>query len=271
MATLTKYTKSLSGDFSSGFNQDKFVKEIHASSIDIALDRVDVSGDNVDIWFKDVLNSGNQTTLDSVVSAHDGIPEIKASTVKIQEETTKTGGRYKCDGFEISAAASEITSKTITFPIPISILSASWTSRTENDGDIVDALIGKDTDIGTITSAVAVNDIILDVSQGVIDNIRIGYYVNIDTESLGRVIAIDKTNLKITMDKVATITHNSGASVLMTIKMLINVVLTDGQTMSIGESSIGGSYIPANMDFKVMYDNKTASAKKFRFNVEYLY
>lgn len=75
MATPTKYTYSISTDFPNGkVAPSRLTQEIQASSISIALDYINTSGDDCDIWFKDVLSSGDQTTLDGVVAAHSGDP-----------------------------------------------------------------------------------------------------------------------------------------------------------------------------------------------------
>ena len=72
----TKYTKSIISDFS-GLTEDApcpdhLGEEIQNSAITIALDYISISGDTVDIWFKDALSSGEQTILTAVVAAHTG-------------------------------------------------------------------------------------------------------------------------------------------------------------------------------------------------------
>jgi hypothetical protein len=75
MATPTKYTYSISADFPNGkVDTTRLSNEIRASSISIALDYINTSGDDCDIWFKDVLDTGNQTTLNTVVANHSGEP-----------------------------------------------------------------------------------------------------------------------------------------------------------------------------------------------------
>ena len=77
----TKYTKSVSADFSSGVDAGKFDEEIRASSISSAvLLRVDVSGDVCDSWFDDPLSAGDETTFDGLVAAHDGTAQEDVQT-----------------------------------------------------------------------------------------------------------------------------------------------------------------------------------------------
>ena len=74
MATTTKYTYSISTDITAQkLASSRLVAEIGASSIITALDRIDQSGDGLDIWFKDVLSGGDETTLNGLVTAHSGV------------------------------------------------------------------------------------------------------------------------------------------------------------------------------------------------------
>jgi hypothetical protein len=106
MPTPTKYTYSLTADFpDDAINSTKLASEIGASSIVTALDRIDVSGDVADVWFKDVLSAGDKTTLDGDVSApaggliaaHDSTPnpsETQSVEVTNQPRMREDGTLY---------------------------------------------------------------------------------------------------------------------------------------------------------------------------------
>ena len=50
----TKYTYSISQDFPNGkVDPDRLTQEIQEAAITIALQSINVGGDNCDIWFKD--------------------------------------------------------------------------------------------------------------------------------------------------------------------------------------------------------------------------
>jgi len=72
----TKYTFSINEDFpNEKVDADKLAVEISASDITIALDYVNTSNDDCDIWFKEVLSITDATsTLLAVIAAHDGEP-----------------------------------------------------------------------------------------------------------------------------------------------------------------------------------------------------
>lgn len=98
MPTPTQYTYSITSDFPGGAaNTTKLAEEIQASSIIIALDRIDVSGDVIDIWFKDTLSTEDRTTLDNdttapaggLIAAHDNSATVQpVDIVTISHKTT---------------------------------------------------------------------------------------------------------------------------------------------------------------------------------------
>lgn len=95
MATPTKYTYSLTTDFTglteSSLSTTALTDEIRDSSISIALDYINTSGDDCDIWFKDALVSGDQTTLNTVVADHTGVLPIEEQTTTVSGVVSLTG------------------------------------------------------------------------------------------------------------------------------------------------------------------------------------
>jgi hypothetical protein len=77
MPTPTTYNYTISTAFPNGkVATDRLTVEIRASSIVTALDSISTStaSNNCAILFKDVLSGGDQTTLNAVVAAHQGVP-----------------------------------------------------------------------------------------------------------------------------------------------------------------------------------------------------
>jgi hypothetical protein len=71
----TKYTYNISTDTANSKVEANALKsEIGDSTIVIAASHINTSGGFVDIWMKDALSAGDQTTLTAVVSAHAGNP-----------------------------------------------------------------------------------------------------------------------------------------------------------------------------------------------------
>lgn len=72
---LTAYDYSISTDFPNHkVAPDRLSLQIRESSITIALDRVDTSGDVCSIWFKDPLPPLDLATLNAIVATHNGEP-----------------------------------------------------------------------------------------------------------------------------------------------------------------------------------------------------
>lgn len=56
-------------------------REVIAAALGQSIEHVDVAGDVLDIAFADALSGGDRTTLDGVVAAHTGVPEMRPSRV----------------------------------------------------------------------------------------------------------------------------------------------------------------------------------------------
>lgn len=90
----TKYTYDVTNDTLNGkVNLVDIENEVHTSSIVTAFDRREstggtingdvLTGGSLDLWFKDTLSTGDQTTLSGIVSAHQGNPTPEVTQVEI--------------------------------------------------------------------------------------------------------------------------------------------------------------------------------------------
>lgn len=202
----------------------------------------------------------------------------KRLQTRIEEEEVYTGGNYQSQSFEMSIGAGEAEKvMDISFPIPISVLSGEVTGDALYQQDDLEVFVYPDTITGTITSDVAVNDTVINVSQSVIDNVKIGFYIKLDdgtnNDDLGRCISIDKNNLKITVETASTNAYlaSTPTYIKQTVKFVPHLRLPMNSRVVIGESKIGGSHLPANAILRVRYINNSATTKTFSFILEYLY
>lgn len=197
----------------------------------------------------------------------------------IREENKKTGGHYQAQTFAIDIPATVgPEEKSISFPFPVSALSAEWVNKSEFvSGDEIEFLVARDTIIGAITAAVSASDVWLTVQQSVIDNTRLGACIKIDDDTnndvMGRVIEIDAANLKIKMETAATQAFSPATPtyVKQTIELLRKGPLDSEGRVQLGESKIGGSYIPSNTQLTAIFHNSETIAKRLVFALEYLY
>ncbi len=73
MATPTKYLFSVENDFvNKKVNSDRLKQEILNSSIVISFSHITISGDECEVWFKDILSTEDENILNSIISLHDG-------------------------------------------------------------------------------------------------------------------------------------------------------------------------------------------------------
>jgi hypothetical protein len=93
---MSTYSYSITGDTANGtLSPEKLVDEINGSSIDNVLLSVEHDGDDLDIIFDAALDAGEQTILDGLVAAHDGIPyPAQPQTVKLDSAPQNPDGRF---------------------------------------------------------------------------------------------------------------------------------------------------------------------------------
>ena len=229
---------------------------------------------NVECWRESpptVCPNNNTHTIDSgsIVIIN---KRLNNEVIISEEKTLKTGGYFQAQSVSIDIPASSgWHEETFSFPIPISLLSASYVANSDIAGDEGEFLIGHDTITGVITSDIAVDDNVLDVSQTVIDNTFVGCWIKVNTEDFGRVLFVDEDNLKITVENAATGIHTAADYVKQTVKMSPHLRFPNTGVIVIGESAIGGSYIPADVQIKIRYNNISGTAKTFSAIIEYLY
>lgn len=117
------------------------------------------------------------------------------------------------------------------------------------------------------------------VSSTVIENIKKGYHVTLFDSGnqiytkLGRVASVDTETNSITTELAPTyeILASSPTYVLVTVYLIWQYEIGSPWGHIIGESKIGGSYLPANTAVQVEYTNNGNSDTHIIGHVEYLY
>jgi hypothetical protein len=154
MPTPTCYTKSISSDFPNGkVNTSTLTMEINSSPILISLSHIDTEGDNCFIWFKDILSSEDESTLNNLVGAHGG-EDTPNDVLKVQiyEEDVKTGGHFCTKSVVLLAEGESSASVDLFWPFPITALKMKMTTDETISYDTVDMSVGPNTTIGFLTS-----------------------------------------------------------------------------------------------------------------------
>jgi hypothetical protein len=101
---MANYTYILSDFPNNKYDLDTLSEEIIASSISSTLDYIDGTAAGVDIYFLTDLSGGDQTTLDTIVANHTGIPALDPVIIEDLDVSTITGnsgtfqGDYRING-----------------------------------------------------------------------------------------------------------------------------------------------------------------------------
>ncbi len=118
---------------------------------------------------------------------------------------------------------------------------------------------------------------LINVTPTVVKNVKRGYYIALtdgtNYNDLGRLICLDAVNGKIRVEKNPTNIFSplSPTYVLQSIYMVRDYELSAPWEHDIGNSKIGGSYIPADVMITIYYQNHSDEDKHFVGRVEYLY
>lgn len=208
------------------------------------------------------------------ISIEDSVSEEKV--IINEESANKTGGYFKIESQAFDAPPNTITTYDFSYPIKMGVLAIKVPTNDNQEGDIMSVFLAPNTTIGVITSDANIGDTILNVSQTVINNIALGFYVNItdfvNSDELNRVIGINKVNNTITVETpVQTGFTASGTYVQISINYMDKWEIGRGWVYEFGDSKIGASVADENVPARVIYENKTNETKRVRIAFEAMY
>jgi len=99
----------------------------------------------------------------------------------------------------------------------------------------------------------------------------VALFNGVTKDDLGETILVDQPNAKIYVENAPSNSYSPGTYIMMTVYHLKNYNIGYRSNYVIGESKIGGSYIPANTKVKITYNNNSNTEKRIVGSVEYLY
>jgi len=159
--------------------------------------------------------------------------------------------------------------------IDIGVLSFSFISSEDNNGDGMDVIVYPNTVIGAVTTNVSTGSTVLDVSSTVIENINVGFWCMLDNgaivENRGEVISVDTVNSQITVSESAVTAFPAGTYVKINIKMAEVCDIGPAGPHQEGMEKIGSSQILKDKAVRIKYHNNSGGGKKFCFYVGMLY
>lgn len=207
------------------------------------------------------------------------VETISPNTVTISEndpdEPNDIGDNYITEGYSVDLPANTITTKQISWPIPINVLSTNYSTLDTHIGDIID-IVSNSINIGTVTANVSIGDTVLTVSSTVVNAAIKGYEILItdgtNTDFLDSVISINKNNNTITIRQSPTHTFSIGSLIKIQKRIMKNVEIGMSWLYEPSRGRIVGTRVKANQTLNIKYNNKSTSVdKRITFNIQYLY
>ena len=212
------------------------------------------------------------TALTKIVGVRD--PE----EIQIKQEVIPTGQNYQWDTQAFDALANSTSTHTFSYDIDVSVLEAQFISATIHKGDKWSWVIAENTTVGALTADVSISDTVLNVSSTVVENIKVGFYINlfdgVNTEDLGRVTAVDTDASTVTVSTASTQAFAAATPtfVQMSIYFMKDVEIGEPWMYIYGEGKIQSSYVPAGTTVKVIYTNMSPTVdKRIVCNLELMY
>jgi len=218
-------------------------------------------------------------TAHAITTSQTRIVEVRnPTTVSIEQESGQTGQNYRWDSISFDALANTTTLYTFSYPHDVSVLSALMITGEENREDVVSWRISPDTIVGVIISAVSATDTVINVSSTVTDNIKVGFtatlFDGVNTDVLGSVLQVDGDAGTITVETGAVNAFSAASPtyVRMDIYFLKNVEIGHPGRLTIGDSKIKSSFVPANTVVEAAYtNNHLTDDKRYVAYVEIMY
>ena len=230
------------------------------------------------VWGTEAPTKCPTNTTHSLTGGATIVGGLSSNDLRLQEEDPlhKTGGHFQVHGEQFEAPNNSVTNHDFSFPFDIAIFAATVNTSGLSDGDTIDFEIGPDTIIGAITADVTANDTVITVQQSVIDNIAVGKYLTLDdgtNSERGWVIDIDDVNLTVTLNAGTTNGYSAATPTTcgVTTKMANNLEIVSSSRYDLGQSKMGGSWVPAGTIIRISFTNGAGSQVRVRAVFELTY
>lgn len=189
--------------------------------------------------------------------------------MKVKEMTTETGTYYQFASIKIVAPANQTTMFSKEFDTDINIISAMCQCTAAMKGDVICWTVNPNTTAGALTALASISDVILSVSQTVIDNAEPLFRVRLALasdptntyEDVGVITDMDEVNSTITVT-----TPLTQAWAAATTLVQVTVIYVDDielgpldWVIQMGADKIGASYLPKGSTLVCEYKNNHVS------------
>lgn len=197
-------------------------------------------------------------------------PNIQAVTIH-SKSFRNTNGMYRAEGFQFDIPAnSNVYVEDYVVPVQFCIFKMRLCLRDEHIGDMMSIVVQPETPMGVVTAQCPQGTTTVSVTDTVVYNAVPGFYVNIQGEER-QILSVDKTALTITVDAPFTNTVEPSTYVLANVYVFRKLCLDAVGFFDIGDAAYGGKVISNGSVIRLIYHNNSQTAKRFSFNMEYVY
>ena len=220
----------------------------------------------------------NNNTHDVNLNSVQELDSVEETVVTVKEEKHgQTGGNFAVETVTVTVGANETKATDFSWPFGINVFALEFQTANNQSGDVFDIRANPETPIGSLTADISAGGTIIEVSSTVMLYAKIGFEITLDdgtnSDFMGRIIGVDQVNNRLTMETACSNTFlaSTPTVVKLTVHMLRNYTFGPPGPVILGESKIGGSFMPANSIVQLTYQSNTAEAKTFYLTLEYLY
>lgn len=197
-----------------------------------------------------------------IAASADEIDRKINEEVTIKEESLPTNGYFHTYTETLVADCLSTTTLTVSKPWARSVLAIFFTPTKEHQGDLVSLQIAPDTTVGVTMAAVSVGATVISVNSTVIANVFPGFLIALtdgtNLDRLGVVNSIDRVASTVTVETPTTHSFSPFVTaVMITIEVVREMRIATLWEVAIGDSKIGGAYVPENRNIRIIYQNRS--------------
>lgn len=202
---------------------------------------------------------------------------LDSSDITLKEESTKTQGNFRTEGFAFNIPAQANYTGSISFPYDINLLAVWFNVKSENLGDKLTVKY-QPLYAGTLATAITTPTTTIHIDHVTCYLLNVGYELLIKRvsdnliENLGEILDINLSTHIITITNATVASFDENDQIIINVSGVKNLTLATQGRHCIGTSKIGATFIKTGGVFYAYYTNSTpASTKTFEYELEYLY
>lgn len=214
-------------------------------------------------------NNTHQINTNSITVV-DTVSNLNANIV----QAVGTGSSYQCYSYMLTIPPNQTVFQKYSWPINVNIMTINFTTIESQFGDIIETFIAPHSTIGVITQNINIGDTTFHATSTFGKYLKLGYLIEITNGSqliiLGMCTSIDLTTNTFTTEIPANLFMALGCHLQITIQN-IKFIIGHGDNTKLATKHIGSSFLPANINVALQYQNNSNALVKFVFYFECFY